>query len=163
MMRFLDENGRIGGKVNLVDLIVLLLVVLIVAVMGVRLGVTDRSDTGVDVEKTVYQMEVRGLRSYSIDAVREGDQLYDSKDGVCMGTITGIEVKDTVDAIQGVDGTFEEGPVENRYDLIMTVETETKNTGGRRYVNGTNEVSVNSSMEMRTKYLKFTGTVVGIS
>ena len=99
MMRFLDENGRIGGKVNLVDLIVLLLVVLIVAVMGVRLGVTDRSDTGVDVEKTVYQMEVRGLRSYSIDAVREGDQLYDSKDGVCMGTITGIEVKDTVDAI----------------------------------------------------------------
>ena len=43
-MKFIDENGRVGGKINLVDLLVLILVLLVIVVIAARLGVADQTE-----------------------------------------------------------------------------------------------------------------------
>lgn len=161
-MKFIDENGRVGGRVNLVDLIVLILAVLVVAVIGARMGVSDKADDGVDQSMISYKVRIESVRQYTVDSFREGDALYDSKEDVCIGTITGIDVSDATTPVRNTSGEFARGTVEGRYDIYLTVETPVEISNGRHFVNGTNEISANSKLEARTKYTKFTGMITEI-
>ncbi len=161
-MKFIDENGRVGGKVNLIDLIVLILALLVLVVVGARMGVADKADDSAAETMLTYTVRVESVRQYAVDAVKEGDSLYDSKDDVCLGTIRAVEAKAASTAVRNSEGELAEGTVEGRYDMYLTVETPVKNTNGRFFVNGTNEISANSKVEVRTKYAKFTATITEI-
>ena len=161
-MKFIGENGRVGGKINLVDLLVLIMALLVIAVIVARLGIADQAEKSVDQSMLTYSVRVESVRSYAVDAVLEGDALYDSKDGVCIGTIKEVHAEPATTPVRNEDGEFALGEVEGRYDLFFTVETPAENSNGRYFVNGTHEISANSRVEARTKYVKFTAIITEI-
>ncbi|MBR2779447.1 MAG: DUF4330 domain-containing protein [Firmicutes bacterium] len=161
-MKFIDENGRVGGKVNLVDLIVLILALLVIVVIVARLGVVDKAEKSVDQSMLTYSVRIENVRPYTVDAIQEGDAIYDSKDSVCIGTIKEVEAVQATTAVRNTAGEFAIGEEEGRYDLFLTVETPVETTNGRHFVNGTHEISANSRLEARTKYAKFTAMITEI-
>lgn len=161
-MKFLDENGRIGGKVNLVDLIVLILALLVIIVIGARMGVADKAEKSVDQSMLTYNVRIESVRPYTVDAIQEGDEIFDSKDNVCIGTIKAVDAVEATTPVRNTAGEFVLGSVEGRYDLFLTVETPVETTNGRHFVNGTHEISANSRLEARTKYAKFTAMITEI-
>ena len=60
------------------------------------------------------------------------------------------------------DGTYAAGAVQDRYDVVLTIEGQCQILNGRYYVNRSDEISVNGEKKTYTKYCEFTGTIVDI-
>ena len=70
-MKLIDRNGRLFGKISVVDV----LVILVVAVMALALyvkGHQTQTSTSTVNSTITYQVQVRGIRTYLAQAVKEG-------------------------------------------------------------------------------------------
>ena len=105
-MKIIDRNGRLFGKISVIDVIVILAVIVMAAAIYVK---THKPQTGSNVATTtiVYQMSVENQPEYMLDAIQVGDQIYDKErtTGGSLGTITDIQVSDGTYEAKLDDGT----------------------------------------------------------
>ena len=83
----IDKNGKLFGKVNLIDLLIVIVLVAVVGFLGYRFLVKD--DSGVVNTQTVYlsftDMEVP---NYVTEKLEIGANILDSEENNSMGTMT---------------------------------------------------------------------------
>ena len=154
-MKIIDRNGRLFGKISVIDVIVILAVIVMAAAIYVK---THKPQTGSNVSTTtiVYQMEVHNQPEYMLDAIQVGDQIYDKErsTGGSLGTITDIQVSDGTYEAELHDGTCEVVPAQGRQGLI--------DENGNYLLNRVYNLGVNSSREFNNKYGLFLGRIVSI-
>lgn len=141
-MKFLDEKGRLFGKINLFDLIaaaVLIGGLLLIAILpklqgnGLLSG-EDESAVAHDYHHATYQFEIADLSDYMVDSLAEGDVLY--KDEVEIGVIKSIHIeKQKVDALQE-DGSYQVVERPLHYNVELVVETNRFYEDEGRFING---------------------------
>ena len=126
-MKMIDRNGRIFGKISVIDLVVVAVVVVLAAALYFK---SNQAHTGSAVEEQTitFQVRVRGLDRYIADAVLVGDGLYDQNypsGGRAIGYITEVEVErdpGTKLAESLGDGTAALVEAEDTVDLLITLE-----------------------------------------
>lgn len=163
-MKIIDRNGRLFGKISVIDLLVIAVVVVMAAALYVKNNHKDITSTSVTNTPITYQVLVSGVRNYVADAIREGDLLYDQvySSGGTLGTITAIEELPSGKLAEFNDGTVDIVPVEDGVNLLLTVEGSGLISEGRYLLNRVYDLGVNSSRSYNTKYAQFTGTVTAI-
>lgn len=165
-MKIIDQNGRLFGKISVIDL----LVIAVVAVLAVALNFkNNQSHTGTSVqeEKITFQILVRGVRSYVADSIAINDSIYDqnySSGGRALGKITDIRVeRDPGTVVSAIsDGTVVLAEAEGAVDLLLTVEGTGLINGKSVSVNRIYDLGVNSSRSYYTQRAQFIGTVASI-
>lgn len=164
-MKIIDRNGRLFGKISIIDV----LVIVVVAVMAVALYVktNHKEITGTTAENPSikFQILVEGVRTYVGDAVQVGDKLYDldySSGGEALGKITAIEVMPGSSLTEFSDGTSEVVPMEDCVNLLLTVEGEGIVNDGFYSINRVYNLGVNSHRNYYTRFAQFKGTVYSI-
>jgi hypothetical protein len=94
MSRFIDERGRIFGKVNVVDILVLLVIVAVVVFAVVRL-----SGGGTDTRPLKVTFIAKELRNEEADSVlkwvKPGDNLVDES-GTVLGKVQSVVAEATL-------------------------------------------------------------------
>ena len=160
--KFLDENGRLFGAVSVVDVIALLLVALVALGAYLRFCVLDKTALGGDVPIT-YTLTLYSVRDYSVNGFQVGDTVYDWDGVTALGTITQLETRPATTASTKLDGTYVMAPIENRYDLVLTVEGSGTVEGGQYTLNRTYTLADNIARDFTTKYVAFTATVSGLT
>ena len=118
-MKLIDEKGKLFGKVNLFDLLILVLLVVGLVAMGSRLFMRTTPE-----EKYVtatYTVEFSQVGECYRNAFRVGDSLYEK--GVPFGTVTAVEVSPAVTIELLPDGSY--GPVEHVTTLDIKVTATT--------------------------------------
>ncbi len=164
MRKIVDENGRLFGKISVIDLFVILLVVVIGIALYVKYNVLDVTSTGAQTQPITYTVVINGVRDYTVNALKIGDKVYDKdSSGNSVGTITDISVADARAISEKADGTSVLGYVENCYDVTLTIQADGLVSGGRTLVNRTYELNANSQRVFITKFAAFTITITGIS
>lgn len=163
-MKIIDRNGRLFGKISVIDVIVILAVIVVALAIYVK---THKPQTGSNVSTTtvVYQMKVDNQPEYMLQAIQVGDQIYDKErsTGGSLGTITDIQVSDGTYEAKLNDGTYEVVPAENRYNLLLTIRGEgLVEEDGSILLNRVYDLGVNSSREFNNKYGLFLGRIVSI-
>lgn len=163
-MKIIDRNGRLFGKISIIDVIVILAVLVVVLAIYVK---THKPQTGSNVDTTtiVYQMQVDNMPEYMLQAIQKGDQIYDKErsTGGSLGTITDIQVSDGTYEAKLSDGTYEVVPAENHYNLLLTIQGEGLiDENGNYLLNRVYNLGVNSSREFNNKYGLFLGRIVSI-
>lgn len=163
-MKIIDRNGRLFGKISVIDLLVIAVVIVMAAALYVKNNHKDITSTSVANTPITYQVLVSGVRNYVADAVREGDLLYDQvySSGGTLGTITTIEELPSGKLAEFKDGTVDIVPVEDGVNLLLTVEGSGLISEGRYLLNRVYALGINSSRSYYTKYAQFNGTVVNI-
>lgn len=161
--KILDEKGRLFGVINIVDVIVIILAIVIVCGVYVKFSHNERTSAASSSLQTItYQMKVPAVRNGIADNLRAGDKIWDQENDVEIGTIKNVQVTQAKRAEALIDGTYAEGSVQDRYDVILTIEGGCQILNGRYYMSKSDEISVNHEKKSYTKYCKFTGTVIGI-
>lgn len=165
-MKLIDQNGRLFGKISIVDVLVILIVAaMAAAIFYVKNGQNAGIGNGVVEETICFQVRVPGVPSYMEDAVQAGDLLYDLSyaSGGALGEITQVQVEPGFrDAIY-YDGTLGLAPVEDGVDLVLTVKgTGLVGENGSYMLNRIYDLGVNSSRTYYTKYARFDGRVIDI-
>lgn len=162
-MKIIDNNGRLFGKISIIDVAV----VLLVAVLAVALNhKAQLPQTSTNTENTpiTFQLWVRNQRPEILDAIHVNDGLYDPdrSTGGSLGQIREIQVSDGTQQGEMSDGTVAQLPCEGRVDLLITVDGSGLVENGSFILNRVYELGVNASRTMNTKYATFTATVVDI-
>ena len=163
-MKIIDREGRLFGKISVIDVLVLAVVAVMAVALYVKTNHNDITSTSVSNVPITYQVLARGVRSYVSDAVQVGDFLYeqDRSTGGSLGEITDVQVLPGGRLAELNDGTVDTVPVEDGVDLLLTVRGEGIISEGRYSLNRVYELGVNSSRNFCTKYAQFTGTVTDI-
>ncbi len=119
MSRFLDARGRIFGKVNIVDLIVLIVIVAVVVFALVR--TTGDSSTTFPIRVTYTVEEVRqGTVDAILKAVKAGATVRDDG-GTVLGTVEKAEVHPTRKEVPTPEGELKafDSPVFSDVDILV--------------------------------------------
>ena len=83
----IDKNGKLFGKVNLIDLLIVIVLVAVVGFLGYRFLIRD--DTGVVNTQTVYiSFTDEEVPNYVADELEVGVNVLDSTENNSMGTVT---------------------------------------------------------------------------
>ena len=86
-MKLIDEKGRLFGKVNLFDLLVVLLLIVGIVGMSTRLIKPDPERT--EMSTATFQVEIVSAQDYYLGAYQVGDTLYEGD--MALGTITAVK------------------------------------------------------------------------
>ena len=161
-MKLIDNKGKLFGIINAIDFFVILLVIAIGLGTYYKFGVMDKTSTNVAMEPISYTVEIKKVRDYIFNNVKVGDELYDKTSGNSIGTITDIDSEVAKDIVEMVDGKGVYGEVENRYDVLLTVEAEGVVKEEGYFVNKVYELVVGSKKKFVTKYFECEGSVRNI-
>ena len=163
MNKLFDEKGRLLGKFSIVDILAILMVLVLVAAVFWRFSRTERYvdmgpvETGVEY---TYQVKVSGVRSFTADAIRVGDEMYSDSNKI-LGTVKAIEVSDAYEIGENADGELLLVPSPERVDVLVTLTTRGEIRGGRYFTDGI-EISKSNHMGIHSKYVVTSGIVWSI-
>ena len=166
-MKIIDRNGRLFGKISVIDVLVIAVVLVMAAALYFK---SNQTHTGTAVaEQTItFQVKAKGVDDFVAGAILVGDCLYDqsySSGGRPLGEITEVVVERTPGcklADELTDGTAAMLEAEHTVDLLITVKGRGLITGNRYTINRVYDLGVNSSRTYQTKRAEFDGMVCDI-
>ena len=86
----IDKNGKLFGKINLIDLLIVL--VLIALAAFVALKVVDKSDEGAALTQVRISFFGEETPDYVANVLENGTTILDSKENITLGTIEDFEI-----------------------------------------------------------------------
>lgn len=160
-MKIVDSKGKLFGKINAIDFCVVVVVIALVLGAVYKFGIVNKtSGAGSSAMQPInYEVKIEKAREYSFGNVQEGDVLYDKTSGNPIGKVVKAEKEPATDIVEMPNGTAIEGLVENRINIILTIEAEGTVTEKGHFVNKTYELLVGSKKKFFTKYLECEGSV----
>lgn len=84
---FVDEKGKLFGKINLLDLFLLIAILAIIAVAGLYFMNHTKS---VETLPVTYIIEIQNKEEAFFDHIHEGEAVTDTITGVSVGVISGF-------------------------------------------------------------------------
>ena len=156
----MDKNGKLFGKINIIDLAAILIVVL--AIVGITIRFTSIAAENVNQKTSFnYVVEIEDIRVYSVNALSKKGLATD-KQGNIVGEITDVESEKFY--MQRVNDNGE--PVKvyapEKYVVRVTLNAEGKDTDSGYFVGENTELSVGSSITMYTNYANCSGKIVKV-
>jgi hypothetical protein len=157
-MKLIDEKGKLFGMINAIDCCVLVLIIALGIGAYVKFGM-DKTNNSATMQPISYSVKVEKVRKIALDNVKVGDTLFDKISGNAIGTIVAVDSEQATERIKMPNGTIVRGDVENRINLILTVDAEGIVDDSGWFVNKTYELLVGSKTIFITKYFECEGSV----
>ncbi|MFN3925218.1 MAG: DUF4330 domain-containing protein [Pseudarthrobacter sp.] len=121
-MRILDDKGRLFGKVNLLDLVVVLAILGVAGLFGYKQYV-GRQVVAVGEDRLLeITMRFPAVAQPTIDYVLKDTDLFDSKSNTLMGKVVGTRVEPATVVVHGDDGRIHYHKSPDRFDFYVTVQ-----------------------------------------
>lgn len=157
----LDEKGKIGGKVSIVDLFVILLV--IVVVLGIFMRFGSKITTAVkSSERFEFVVKVDNVRQYTIDALQKKGKITDKKSNLDLGEIKDVKVIPTEFQSTTASGEIVVTDLPDRYTCLVTIEAKGKESEDGYIMDDTTELSVGRNIDLYSKYVKTSGDIMSV-
>jgi len=157
----MDRNGKIFGKINIIDLFVIIAILAAVIGFGARF-LTIAAENVKEKVQFSYVVQVDGVRSYTVDALVKKGLVTDSKTKSIVGEIVNVEYKPFEESMLTASGERVTVEVPESYSVYVTVKSEGKESESGYFVGENIELSVGTTMSMTTKYVNTTGKVKSI-
>jgi hypothetical protein len=160
MSRFIDERGRIFGKVNVVDILVLLVIVAVIVFAVMRMTGSSSQTVLVTVVYTVEQ--VRAPTVQAVTAQLEAEGIVTDDTGTVLGRMQAAEVLPTEVEYLTSSDTLEkfESPVFSNINITVAGQGHISNGGARI---GSVPVLVGKKVTIRGATFEVVTTITGVS
>ena len=158
----MDKNGKICGKISIIDIFVVLIVVL--AAFGISMRfLSAPAKNAKETIRVSFVVEVEGIRKYSVDALSKKGNVIDIKRKYLVGEIKDFEFEPQKKEAFDANGEIVYAEVPERYTARVTVESDCKQTENGYYVGDNTEISVGSDIEIATKYANSSGKIISLT
>ncbi|HHY75776.1 MAG TPA: DUF4330 domain-containing protein [Firmicutes bacterium] len=159
-MRLLDERGRIFGKVNIVDLVIVLVLISAGAwFLYAKFGRDLKNEIAAREQPLDYCIVVMGIRPSTADALKKGGKAFEFKTGAEIGTIREVRVE-PADVWTVLDqGSWVRMKTGDRVDAYVYLDATARVGENVITVNGV-EIRVGASIGFTTKWAQVNGYVM---
>ena len=128
------KNGKLFGKINVIDFLAILAVVVVIAAAAVFvLRPKDGGDT------LIIKFRIEEVDGFVAKKVHSGDEMYDDTNLQDIGVVTDVELSDSISYGQVNDNVYTLTSKEGYYSMIITGEVKGRKTklgaeiGGKKY------------------------------
>ena len=98
----IDEKGRLFGRINIVDLIIVLVIIAALC-FAVFKYVLPQKDSG-PVEKRELVLYCHDTPKFTAGQIKEGSKVWDQSGDVELGTVKSFEIMPLLETVAGQDG-----------------------------------------------------------
>lgn len=148
-------------KFTWIDGLVIAVAVLLIAGTCVKFLLVDKTDVTRQTVPITYQIQIQGVRQFTVDALQVGDTVYEKEGKGAVGVIENVTVEPGHSAAPYPDGTARDVTMEDRYDVTVTISADAV-LDGSVYRVGVYGIRVGHEGEYFTKYSIWHGTVSAI-
>lgn len=144
-------------KPNIVDILIIVVVVLLVLLAVFKFAVVNKSESaGVEdaAQQRTYTAFIDEVRMATVNALHEGDKIFDEKTGIYIGTIVSVSHEPFKKGILDNDGSPKYLDYPDYYSVNLTIEGPVIEKEEGYFVEGVVELKANSEMNTVTKYAK---------
>lgn len=154
----MNKNGKIKGKFNIIDILVVILIIAVIAGIGVRYRSVVTTAVKSD-EEFEYVVELESVRQCTVDALEKKGKLSDKKATVDLGEIIDVQAEPARFLSEKADGSVVYAKQPDRYTVQVTVRTRGKESDNSYITADSNELSVGRTTEIYSKYAHTSGTI----
>ena len=118
----IDEKGRLFGKINIVDLIIVLVIIAALCFIGIRyvLPKSSAADTE-DLELVLYCHDTPKFTAEQIEA---GASVWDQSCDVVLGKVKSFEILPLLETVAGQDGKVHSVESDWLCSVVMVLDSE---------------------------------------
>lgn len=156
----LDKNGKLFGKISIIDLAVILICLAAAVGIGARF-VTNAAKNVTDRESFAYTVEIEDVRIYTVNALMKKGTVTD-KSGNILGEITDVKYEEMTTQKVDAQGKAKWATVPGKYKVQVTVEASGKESDKGYFVGENTELAVGVTLTMGTKYVNSSGKIINI-
>jgi hypothetical protein len=160
-VKLMDEKGRLFGKVNILDLLVVLLVLAVAGrfVYGRMKAPTQNASQD---QRLQVVFKLPGVSKPTVDALPVGTELFDSKSNNRMGKVIEVKAQPAKVLSYTPDGRLVETTSTDVYDVYLTVEGPGRVSDNGVTLNGL-EMRIGRANNMKSSLWAGTGITWGIT
>ncbi|MEG0035120.1 MAG: DUF4330 family protein [Oscillospiraceae bacterium] len=115
----IDENGKLFGKINLIDLLIILVILALGAFVALKVfGGNDDADKLSPITMSFYADEVP---DFVIENIKEGTGVLDSTEDVTLGTVQSFDVGEPLGYETDTDGEIKSVARNGHKSLELTI------------------------------------------
>lgn len=157
-----NEQGKLFGKISIVDIAIVVCVLLFAAAIGVRFVLPSKAN--VNTGEYTYSATVKNVRQESVDAIKNdiGKMWYDEK-GNKVGTLVSVEEMPYITDISKNDGSIVLAEMPGKYTIEMKFEASALQGKSSVLLDGKREVSNGSSLLANSESIAVTYTIYDIT
>lgn len=144
-------------RANIVDILILLALVAVVALAIYKVAVVNRVESaGVQDQSEAihYTAFIDKVRMPTVNALHEGDLIFDEKTGICIGEIQEVSYVPLVHNLPDGAGGIVQAEYPDYYRVTLRIAGAVIEKEEGYFVDGVAELKVNSEMNTFTKYAK---------
>ena len=161
-LTLLDSKGRLFGKINVFDIIVVVAVIGLVAGFGMRF-ISTEAQRIFDANTPFYvTFVIERIREYSVDGVRMGDQFMEQH-AQRLGEVVQLRTEPARQIMHKDDGTAVFALMEDRYNIFITLRCYGSVTDHGFYINGNRLVAPGSTVRIQSQQILSTARVHSIN
>lgn len=153
-------------KPNIVDILIIVIIIALAALAVFKFGVVNKNEStglGDAAETRTITAFIDEVRMPTVNALHEGDKIFDEKTGICIGTITAVSYEPYRKGVIAADGSVKQVEYPDYYSVTLTMESPVIEKEEGYFAEGVVELKINSEMNTVTKYAKPVIKLTGIS
>ena len=120
---FIDEKGKLFGKINLIDLFIVLVILALITVAALKFGPGTASKT-VNQDNIVVKYYAEEVSTFVADKVAVGDQLLDDGRNSDLGTVTEVVLGPSKTDVPASDGSLVNSSKPDCDSIMITSEVK---------------------------------------
>lgn len=157
----MDKNGKIKGKVSIIDILVILLIILVIIGIAARYG--NKITTAVESDKHFeYVLRVENVREYTVNALNKRGKVTDKKSEKDLGEIVNVETENATQQSVTASGEVKNSETPGRYTCYVTINATGKESDDNYILDDSTELSVGRNIDLYSKYVKTSGDIVSV-
>lgn len=161
-MKFIDEKGRIFGKLNIIDILIVAVVILALLGVNYKFGLLEKFSPKETVQKpAIVKLWVKNVSNYTVASINEGDTVKELKSNATIGKIVQKEARPGRDYGTDAEGKWVLSEVPEKGDVFITLETNSP-LGTQDIKLGSKEAKVGASLEIKGPKFQVTAYVIGV-
>ena len=159
----IEKDGKLFGKVSIIDIGLIILVILIAFGTYWRFYGNGKAKKATENIKISYVVEIRGLKKLFLDGIKVDDLVGNVETSKQYGRIKSITSEPYKDFIIDNNGEYKEAIVPGQWKIFLTIEAYGAEAGDGFYINE-KPLKISNNMEyFKTKYMQFGGFITGIT
>lgn len=157
----MDKNGKIAGKVSIIDILVIVLVIAVIAGIAARYGSKITAAVRSS-EKFEYTLRVENVRKYTIDAIEKKGRVTDKHSEKNLGEIVDVRYEEATQQSTTANGHMVNPVVPDRYTCYVTIQAVGRESDDNYVLDDSTELSVGRTVDLYSKYVKTSGTIESV-
>lgn len=136
-MKWIDEKGKLWGRINIIDLALILILIVAVAFVGMKF--MNKGEITIIAEKQEVTLTIftNAIFPFVKDQMQVGDIIRLEKNNAILGKVEHLDVRNGYTLVSTADGRWLEAEIPNKFAIDIVIKGEATKSGEFLSIGGT--------------------------